>query len=185
MGCGKRAWCRKQQAPPIALVWCKNPSKECLRPSLSIRPSGLPKHLGMWVKRRRWASGTPKNFLIQEEEWFMPPRQHWKKGEWDDYPLKSVKTVVNELYTQSAVLSFTHKPEACPSTWKQRKTQTRHWNLLVDMGTLSGRVSMLCLKVHMQKIKTTCVHTQLWQKQNSCEQVPSTMSQKQHLQITN
>ena len=34
----------------------------------------------MWLKRRRYASGTPKNFLIQEEDWFKPPRQHWKKG---------------------------------------------------------------------------------------------------------
>ena len=60
-----------------------------------------------------------------------------------------------------------------------------HWNLPVDVGTLSSRVSMMYSGVHMKKTKSTCVYTQLWQKQNGCEQVPSTMSQEQPLQITN
>ena len=64
----------------------------------------------------------------------------------------SVKTVVDEIYTHSAVMGFTHKPRQ---------------NLPADMGTISGRVSMLCLRVHMQKRKTICVYTQLWEKQNS------------------
>ena len=181
MGCGKRALCREQQDPLITLVRCNSPSKECLSPNLSIWPSNLPKHLGMWVKRRRWASGTPKNFLIQKEECVIPPGQHWRKGELDDTHLKSVKTVVYELYTQPAVMSFTHRFHQ----HGHKKDPSHHWNLPVDTGKLSGRVSMLCLGVHMQKIKTTCVYTQLWQRYHSCEQIPSTMSQKQPLQITN
>ncbi len=34
-----------------------------------------------------------------------------------------------------------------------KEDPSNHWNLPVDMGTLSGRVSMLCLWVHMQKIR--------------------------------
>ena len=59
-----------------------------------------------------------------------------------------------------------------PATWKQRKTQMNHWNLPVDVGTLSSRVSMMHLGVHMWKTKTTCVYTQLWQNKMAVSRYP-------------
>ncbi len=53
-----------------------------------------------------------------------------------------------------------------------KKTQTHHWNLPVDLGKLSCRVSMLFLCMHMQGIKTTCVYAQLWQKQSTVNKYP-------------
>ena len=162
MGCGKRALCREQQASLVALVQCKSPSKECLRLSVSIRPSGLPQHLGMWVKRRRWASGTHKNFLIQEEEWFMPPGQYWIKEDGDDTFLKSVKAVVYELYTQPAVVSFTHRShqhgkKKDPNTslelaswYGQALWQSEH---VVSMGAHAENKDHLCLYTTVAKIK--------------------------------
>ena len=47
-----------------------------------------------------------------------------------------------------------------PSTWTQKKTQMSHWNFPVEVGTLSSRVSMMYLGVHMQKNKDhLCFYT--------------------------
>ena len=157
---GKKALCREQQAPPIALVWCNSPSKECLRPSLSIWPSSLPEHLGNVSKEEEVSIRNPKNFLIQEEEWFMPPRQHWKK--WSDMiPPCSQSKQGCMSYTLSQLLWVLLTGSTDMET---REDPRNHWNLPVDVGTLSSRVSMMYSGVHMRKTKTTCVFTHLWQK---------------------
>ena len=59
MWCGKRSFCREEQAPLIALVWCNSPSKECLSPSLSIQPSSFPKNLGNVIQEEEVSIRNP------------------------------------------------------------------------------------------------------------------------------
>ncbi len=111
----------------------------------------------------------------------MPPRQHWRKGEWDNTPLWSVKAAKHELCTQSAVVSFTHRfhwhgnqrrPEKSlelASWFGHTLLQSEH---VVPMGAHAGNKDHLCLHTTVAKTK-------------SYEQVSSTLSQKQPLQITN
>ena len=77
-------------------------------------------------------------------------------------PFQSVRAAAQEFCSLSAVVSSTHMSDTCPSTCRYKKrTQTNHWNLfLVDMGTLSCRVSMLCPSAHMNKKDHKCVYTQ-------------------------
>ena len=162
MGCGKRALCRKQQLPLMALVWCNSLSKECLSPSLSIWSSSFLEYLGNVSKEEEVSIWTPKNFLIQEEVWFMPPGQHWRQGEWDNTPWKSVKTVVHELYTQPAVVvSLTdstdmekrkdpHTSLELASWYRQTLLQSEH---VVPMGEPAENKDHLCLYTAVAKTK--------------------------------
>ena len=152
MGCGKRALCRKQQAPPIALVRCKSPSKKCSRPSLSSPPSSLPKHLRNVGKEEEVSTKDPQEFPHSGGRVIHVTKATQKKGSETIPPCSQdsgewVRHLVSchEFHSQ------------VPLIWTQRKTQMNHWNLPVDVGTLSSRVSMMYLGVHMQKTKTTCV----------------------------
>lgn len=81
-------------------------------------------------------------------------------------------------------MSFTHGS----IDMETREDPRNHWNLPVDMGTLSYRVAMMYLRVHMQNQRPlVSIHNsgRKKKKKKSCEQVPSTLSQKQPLQITN
>ena len=161
MGYGKRALSRKQQAPSIALVRCNSPSKECSRPSLSSWPSSLPKHSRNVGKEEEVSTKDPQEFPHLGGRVIHATKATLKKRGVRRYPL---------VVRQSSRTGAMHSVSCCefhsqvPSTWKQRKTQMNHWNLPVDVGTLSCRVSMMYLGVHMQKTKTICVYTQLWQK---------------------
>ena len=48
--------------PQIALVQCNSPSKECSRPSLSSRPSSLPKHSRNVGKEEEVSTKDPQEF---------------------------------------------------------------------------------------------------------------------------
>ncbi len=109
MGCGKRAFCRKQQAPAIALVQCNSPSKECSRLSLSSRPSSSPKHLRNVGKEEEVSTKDPQELLHSGGRVIHAIKATLKTGEQDKTPLQSVETAVYELYTQSAVMRFTHR----------------------------------------------------------------------------
>ena len=61
-GVWKESLCRKHQASPIALVRCKSPFKECLRPSLRIRPPSLPKHSSNVGKEEEVSTKDPQEF---------------------------------------------------------------------------------------------------------------------------
>ena len=107
MGCGKRALRKKQQASPIALVWCNSPSKECSSPSLSSRPSSLPKHLRNVGKEKEVSTKDPQEFPHSGGRVIHAIEATLKKRGVRWYPL-AVKTAVYELYTRAAVVSFTH-----------------------------------------------------------------------------
>ncbi len=103
MGCGKRALCRKQQAPPIALVWCKSPLKECSRPSLSRRSSSLPKHLRNVGKEEKMSTeGPPRISSFRRKSDLCHQGNTEKRGV--RYPLVVSQAAKHELCTQSAVL---------------------------------------------------------------------------------
>jgi hypothetical protein len=79
-------------------------------------PQAYPNIWGARLKWMRWASGTLKissyrkrgNLCLQDDTENRGVRQ---------YPLPSVvQTAVHELYTLSAVVSFAHKPDTCPTT---------------------------------------------------------------------
>ncbi len=91
-GGGKRAWCRKQQSPPIALVQCNSPSKECSRPSLSLWPSSLPKHSKNVGKEEEASTKDPQEFphsggrvihatkaILKKGSEMIPPCSHSKQ----------------------------------------------------------------------------------------------------------
>ena len=181
MGCGKRALQREQQTPLISLVWCNSSFNKCIRYSLSIWPSSLPEHSGNVSKEEEASIRTPRISSFRRKSDSCHQGNTEEKGSETIPPWSQSRQWIKGLGTQQlSWVSLTGSIDM-----EKRKTQTHHWNLPVDTGKLSCRVSMLCLWVHMKKIKTTCVNTQLWQRQNSCEQVLSTMSQRQPLQITN
>ena len=109
MGCGKRALCRKQQAPPIALVRCNSPSKECSRPSLSSRPSSLPKHSRNVGKEEEVSTKDPQEFPHSGGRVIHATKATLKKRGVRWYPLVVSQAAKHELCTQSAVVSFTHR----------------------------------------------------------------------------
>ena len=181
MGCGKRALCREQQAPLIALVWCNSPSKECLSPSLSIWPSSLPKHSGNVSTEEEVSICFPQEFPHAGGREIRATRATLKKREWDNTPLKSVKTVVYELYTQPAVVSFTHRfhqhgNKKDPNTSLELASWYGH--------TLLQSEHVVPRSAHAKNKDHLCLYTTV-AKQNSCEKVLSTMFQTQPLQITN
>jgi hypothetical protein len=146
MGCGKRALCRKQQAPPIALLRCKSPSKECLRPSLSIRPSSLPKHLKNVGGEEEVSTKDPQEFSHSGGRVIHAIEATLKKGEWDDTPLQSRQRCMSYTLSQLLWVLLTGSIDM-----ETREDPRNHWNLPVDVGTLSCRVSMMYLEVHMRK----------------------------------
>ena len=81
VGCGKRALCRKQQAPPIALVQCNSRSKECSRPSLSSQPSSLPKHSKNVGKEEEVSTKDPQEFPHSGGRVIHATKATLKKGE--------------------------------------------------------------------------------------------------------
>ena len=109
MGYGKRALFRKQQAPPIALVRCKSPSKECLRPSLSIRPSSLPKHSSNVGKEEEVSTKDPQEFPHLGGRVKHATKATLKKKGVRRYPLVVSQAAKHEQCSQSAVVSFTHR----------------------------------------------------------------------------
>ena len=159
MGCGKRALCRKQQAPPIALVQCNSPSKECSRPSLSSQPSSVPKHLRNVGKEEEVSTKDPQEFPHLGGRVIHASKATQKKGEWDNTPLQSRQQRTSYTLGQLLWISLTGSIDM-----ETKEVPNKSWNLPVDVGTLSSRVSMMYLGVHMQKTKTTCVNAQLWQK---------------------
>ena len=145
------------------------PSKKRLSFRLGLCPTSLHKHLRSEVKMDEVGLWDPHSGIgvIQAAKTIL------KKGS-ETIPPWVNQSSGTELYTQSVVVSFTHKPDTCPSTCSQKwnKSQAHHWNLLpVDMGTLSWRVRMLFRGAHMYKKKTTSAFT-CKSGTKSCEPVP-------------
>ena len=119
---GDRVWkeslCRKHQASPIALVRCKSPFKECLRPSLSIRPSSLPKHSKNVGKEEEVSTKDPQEF----------PHSGGRVIHAIEATLKKGSEMIPPCSQDSSVW-VTHSVSCCefysqvPSTWKPEKTR--------------------------------------------------------------
>ena len=109
MGCEKRAWCRKQQAPPIALVQCNSPSKECSRPSLSSQPSSLPNHSRNVGKEEEVSTKDPQEFPHSGGRVIHAAKASLKKRGVRRYPLVVSQAAKHEPCSQSAVVSCTHR----------------------------------------------------------------------------
>ncbi len=103
-----------------------------------------------------------------------------KKGDRDDTPLQVVGADVHDLFTLSAIVSSTHKPDTFLLTCGHKKDPNpslRTCSLLIKVHSARlSRVSMLYLSAHMHKKDHKCVYMRKWQ--NSCEEVPSTASKQ-------